>query len=110
MLFFSCKKSSNTVVPDPENPGPVTENPDKFPRITDEELLTKVQQQTFKYFYDFGHPQSGMARERNTSGDLVTSGGTGFGVMALITGINRGFITRGEGLARIQKIVGYLKT
>lgn len=83
---------------------------DKFPRITDDELLTKIQQQTFKYFYDFGHPQSGMARERNTSGDIVTSGGSGFGVMALITGIHRNFITRSEGLTRIQKIVSFLKT
>jgi hypothetical protein len=83
---------------------------DKFPRITDDELLTRIQQQTFKYFYDFGHPQSGMARERNTSGDVVTSGGTGFGVMALITGVHRNFISRAEGLARVQKIVSFLKT
>lgn len=82
---------------------------DKFPRITDEELLTKVQQQTFKYFWDFAHPTSGLARERNTSNDVVTSGGSGFGVMAIITGIHRNFITRAEGLARLQKIVGFLK-
>src|SRR5690606_19464742 len=42
---------------------------DKFPRISDEELLTLVQKQTFKYFYDFGHPVSGLARERSTSGN-----------------------------------------
>lgn len=83
---------------------------DKFPRITDDELLTKIQQQTFKYFYDFGHPQSGMARERNSSGDIVTSGGTGFGVMALVTGVSRNFITRTEGLKRVQKIITFLKT
>lgn len=82
---------------------------DKFPQITDEELLTKVQERTFKYFYDFGHPTSGLARERNTSGDIVTTGGTGFGVMALIVGVHRNFITRTEGLARMQKIVGFLK-
>jgi hypothetical protein len=86
------------------------DNSDKFAIISDDLLLTKVQQQTFKYFYDFGHPVSGMARERNTSGNLVTSGGTGFGVMALITGISRSFITRNEGLDRIRKIVGFLKT
>ena len=86
------------------------DNSDKFAVISDDELLTKVQQQTFKYFYDFGHPTSGMARERNTSGNLVTSGGTGFGVMALITGINRNFITKTEGLERVRKIVGFLKT
>ena len=81
----------------------------KFPTITDAQLLDKVQQQTFKYFWDFGHPVSGLARERNTSGDLVTSGGSGFGVMAIITGINRNFVTRADGLARMQKIVGFLK-
>ena len=82
---------------------------DKFPRITDEELLTKIQQQTFKFFWDFGHPISGLARERNTSGETVTSGGSGFGIMAIPVGISRNFITRAEGLTRMQKIVGFLK-
>ena len=40
---------------------------DKFERIPDEDLLTLVQKQTFKYFWDFGHEYSGMARERTTS-------------------------------------------
>ena len=82
---------------------------DKFPIISDDALLTLVQQQTFKYFWDFGHPVSGLARERNTSGELVTSGGSGFGVMAIITGIHRNFITRAQGLARIQTMVSFLK-
>ncbi len=82
---------------------------DKFPRISDNELLDLVQRQTLKYFYEFGHPVSGLARERNTSGDLVTSGGSGFGIMALVVGMHRQFITRAEGLARLQKIVGFLK-
>ncbi|RXK62262.1 beta-glucosidase [Lacibacter luteus] len=82
----------------------------KFPAITDDELLTKVQQQTFKYFWDFAHATSGLARERNTSGDLVTSGGSGFGAMAIVTGINRNFITRAQGLQRMQTIVEFLKT
>ncbi|MGB8191691.1 MAG: glucoamylase family protein [Chitinophagaceae bacterium] len=82
----------------------------KFPAITDDALLTLVQRQHFKYFWDFGHPTSGLARERNTSGDLVTSGGSGFGIMAIVTGIHRQFITRAEGLARIQKITTFLKT
>ncbi len=82
---------------------------DKFPRISDDELLTLVQERTFKYFWDFGHPISGMARERNTSGDLVTTGGTGFGVMSIIVGIERNFITKTQGLARINTIVDFLK-
>lgn len=82
----------------------------KFPTITDEELLTLVQQQTFKYFWDFAHPASGMARERNSSGDLVTSGGSGFGIMAIIVGIERGFITRQQGVDRLDKILDFLET
>ncbi|MFZ4056612.1 MAG: glucoamylase family protein [Ferruginibacter sp.] len=81
----------------------------KYPTITDEALLTLTQQQTFKYFWDFGHPVSGMARERNTSGDLVTSGGTGFGIMAIVTGVSRNFITRTQGLNRLQTITSFLK-
>ena len=81
----------------------------KFPVLTDDELLTLVQRQTFKYFWDFAHPTSGLARERNTSGEVVTSGGSGFGIMAIVTGISRNFISRSDGLARLQKIVGFLK-
>ncbi|HEY9002244.1 MAG TPA: glucoamylase family protein [Mucilaginibacter sp.] len=82
----------------------------KFPIISDNALLDLVQKQTFKYFWDFGHPTSGLARERNTSGDVVTTGGSGFGIMAIVAAINRQFITRADGLARMQKIVGFLKT
>lgn len=81
----------------------------KFPTISDDSLLTLVQRQTFRYFWDFGHPVSGLSRERNTSGDIVTSGGSGFGVMAMLVGIHRGFITRGQGLDRLKTIVGFLK-
>ncbi|MFD2919067.1 glucoamylase family protein [Terrimonas rubra] len=81
----------------------------KFPAISNDALLTKVQEQTFKYFWDFAHPVSGLARERNTSGETVTSGGSGFGIMAIPVGIERGFISRADGLARMQKITGFLK-
>ena len=83
---------------------------DKFPRISDDELLTLIQRQTLKYFYDFGHPISGMARERNTSGDIVTTGGTGFGIMGMVVGVHRNFISKTDALTRIQKIVSFLKT
>ena len=82
---------------------------DKFPRVSDSALLDIIQKQTFKYFWDFGHPVSGMARERNTSGDVVTSGGTGFAVMSIIAAINRNFISKSQGLARIDTIVNFLK-
>ena len=83
---------------------------DKFPLLSDNALLDKIQQQTFKYFWDFGHPVSGMARERNSSGETVTTGGTGFGIMAIVTAVNRGFITRTEGRDRVLKITNFLTT
>ena len=81
---------------------------DKFPRITDSALLDLVESQTFQYFWGFGHPVCGMARERNTSGDVVTTGGSGFGIMAMLAAIQRGFITRGQGLGRIDTIVNFI--
>src|SRR6202040_3738129 len=77
---------------------------DKFPHLTDSALLTLVQQQTFKYFRDLGNPVSGLARER-ASGDVVTTGGSGFGIMAFLVGIQRNFITRTDALARITTMV-----
>lgn len=82
----------------------------KFPVITDSALLTLVEQQTFKYFWDFGHPTSGLARERNTSGDVVTTGGSGFGIMAMLVAANRNFITKADALNRINTIVNFLST
>ena len=81
----------------------------KFPLLSDSALLDLVQKQTFRYFWDFAHPVSGLARERNSSGNLVTTGGSGFGIMAIVVAVNRQFITRAEGLARMQKIVDFLK-
>jgi len=82
---------------------------DKYPILPDEELLTLVQKNTFRYFWDFGHPVSGMARERSTSGDIVTTGGTGFGVMAMIVAAERGFIERKEAADRVLQISRFLK-
>jgi hypothetical protein len=81
---------------------------DKFPILTDNQLLDKVQQETFKYFWDFGHPVSGMARERASSAETVTTGGTGFGIMAMVAAVDRGFITRVEGRDRVLKITNFL--
>ena len=85
--------------------------------ISDDSLLTLVQYQTFQYFWDGAEPNSGMARERyhvdgvypQNDMHVVTTGGTGFGLMAILVGIERGFITRGQGLERFQKIVNFLE-
>lgn len=81
---------------------------DKFLLISDNQLLDTVQRRTFRYFWEFGHAVSGMARERNSSGDVVTTGGTGFGIMSIVAAVNRNFITRTEGRDRILKITNFL--
>ncbi|NVO84063.1 glucoamylase family protein [Hymenobacter terrestris] len=86
----------------------------KRPRnLTDEQLLDLVQRQTFRYFWDFGHPVSGMARERSNvsfdyGSEVVTTGGTGFGLMAIIVAAERGWITREQAAERTLKIVNFL--
>ena len=83
---------------------------DKFPRISDEELLDLVQRTTFKYFWDYAHPVSGLARERYGSDDTVTSGGSGFGIMCLPVGVERGFVSREEAAARLRTILDFLSS
>lgn len=82
-------------------------------KLTDEALLDLVQKQTLRYFWDFGHPTSGLARERSNTTfgyghETCTSGGTGFGVMAIIVGAERKWIGREEAAARVQKIANFL--
>ena len=81
--------------------------------LTDDQLLDLVQKQTFRYFWDFAHPISGMARERSNvafeyGNEVVTTGGTGFGIMATIVASERKFITREQAAARTKKIVDFL--
>jgi len=81
--------------------------------LSDTALLTLVQKQTFKYFWDFAHPVSGMARERSNPAygygdEVVTTGGTGFGVMAVIVATQRGWITRDSAARHLLKMVAFL--
>ncbi|MCB9292134.1 MAG: beta-glucosidase [Lewinellaceae bacterium] len=84
---------------------------------SDEALLDRVQQETFNYFWEGGEPVSGAARERihedgiypHDDADIVTSGGTGFGIMATVAAIERGFITRKAGRKRLQHLAEWLK-
>ena len=80
----------------------------KFPIISDDSLLTLVQKKTFDYFWSYAHPVSGLARERLNSDETVTFGGSGFGIMGIPVAIERGFITRAQGLERMNKIVNFL--
>ncbi|MBV9887115.1 MAG: hypothetical protein JO119_11255, partial [Acidobacteria bacterium] len=89
----------------PSNPASATTR-----AFTDDELLTMLQEECFRYYYEGAHPDSGTMLE-NIPGDdrIVATGASGFGIMALIVGVDRHFITREEGLARMQKIVAFLE-
>ncbi|MBS7565747.1 beta-glucosidase [Mucilaginibacter sp. Bleaf8] len=84
--------------------------------LTDNQLLDVVEKQTFQYFWDGAEPVSGAARERyhvdgeypENDKNVVATGATGFGVMAIVAGIDRHYITRQAGFKRLQKIVNFL--
>ncbi len=81
--------------------------------LSDSALLDLVQRQTFRYFWDFAHPVSGMARERSNTDagyghETVTTGGTGFGIMAVIVAAERGWITRDTAARFMRKMVNFL--
>lgn len=78
--------------------------------LTDAEFLDRTQESAFRFFWDHGHPVSGLSRERTTSGEVCTSGGTGMGVMAMIMAADRGFVSRNDARARVQQIVTFLRT
>lgn len=78
--------------------------------MTDDELLTSVERATFRYFWDFGHPVSGLTRSRTGAANRCTIGGTGFGLLAIMIGTDRGFVTREHAAARITKILRFLAT
>lgn len=76
--------------------------------MTDDEFLDMTQRATFRYFWDYAHPVSGLARERLGSDETVTTGGSGFGIMAILVGVERGFTSRELAKKRIIKILTFL--
>ncbi len=81
--------------------------------LTDTALLELVQKQTFRYFWDFAHPVSGLSRERSNiaydyGDEVVTTGGSGFGVMAIIVAAERGWIGRDTAAKQLLKMVKFL--
>lgn len=79
--------------------------------FTDDQLIDMVQRYTTRYFFDLAHPDCGMARERSNDnhGDIVTTGGTGFGIMALVAGAQRNYFPREQAMNKIDQIVSFLE-
>ncbi|MBC8034451.1 MAG: beta-glucosidase [Chitinophagaceae bacterium] len=89
-------------------------NASERPRgLSDSALFHLVQRQTFSYFWQFAHPVSGMARERSNVAydygqEVVTTGGTGFGVMAIVVAAERGWITRDTAAKHLLRMMKFL--
>lgn len=77
--------------------------------MTDEELLDMIQEAHFRYYWDGAEPNSGLALE-NIPGNpsMIATGASGFGMMAIIAGVKRGFITREQAVQRFLKITDFL--
>lgn len=114
LTLLSCGSDDYTYTPI-DFPDGIDET-DTEPTLSDEELLNLTQKETFKYFWNFAESNSGAAKERyhptnpSLNQNVITTGGTGFGLMAILVGIERGFISRDEGYNRILKIVSFLET
>ncbi len=89
-------------------------NPINRPKnLSDSALLELVQKQTFRYFWDFAHPVSGMSRERSNASfgygnEVVTTGGTGFGIMSVLVAAERKWITRDTAAKFLLRMVKFL--
>jgi hypothetical protein len=117
-FFYSLLLAVSTAVFSCNKPKSNTPNIGTKDSLSEDSLLNLVQYQTFQYFWEGAEPVSGMACERvhldniypQNDKNVVTSGGSGFGLMAIIVGIERGFITREEGMERYEKIIDFLET
>lgn len=110
LFLFACSNDSNS---EPFNP--TDDGPEPEPTLTDQEIMDLTQQETFKYFWNYAQADSKAARERyhpsNPSQDqnTVATGGSGFGLMAILVGIERGYVTRAEAVARLQTILTFFE-
>ncbi|PQV51423.1 hypothetical protein CLV33_101346 [Jejuia pallidilutea] len=108
LIFFNCKNNKQN-----DNSLEGTTQV----ALSDDTLLDKIQKQTFNYFWDGAEPNSGLAPERihldniypTSPKHTVTTGGTGFGMMAILVGVKRGFITREQAFNRFVKMIDFLE-
>jgi hypothetical protein len=95
-------------------PGDTSSNR-KMSFASDDEFLTYIQRQYFRYVWDAALPNSGLSRVRMVAEEpdrdknTITVGSSGFGITGIIVGIERGFVSRKEGVARLGKIADFLE-
>ena len=82
--------------------------------LPDDALLEALQKQTFRFFWEGAEPVSGLARDRNrqagdTADNLVAVGGAGFGLMALVVAVTRGWVSRAHAVERLSRMLDALE-
>jgi hypothetical protein len=113
-LMFSCGDDNGPGYQEPYDPNAENE-PETITPLSDEAMMDLVQKETFKYFWDFANTNSGGAKERyhpnepTLNANVVTTGGTGFGLMSILVGIERNYVTRAEAVSRLNKMLNFLE-
>jgi len=78
--------------------------------MTDDQLLTMIQKACFRYYWEGAEKNSGLAKEDIPGRtNMIAAGASGFGIMALIVGTERKFITRQQSVERFLKITSFLQ-
>ena len=106
VVVISCDNPNN-IDPPPADVGFVPN--EIIETIPFEDLLELTQEKTFKYFWDFADPISGLAREDSSRPNIITMGGSGFGIAAFPVGVERGWITRDDAVNRMETILSFLE-
>jgi hypothetical protein len=97
-------RTSSLLESPPSSPATASTHP-----MTDDELLTMVQEASFRYYWEAAEPHSGMTRESQPGGDdIIALGASGFGIMATTVAADRGFITHQQAIERLLQITGFL--
>jgi hypothetical protein len=133
LAFFLCWNSFSQKTTKPEGYPNAIKPVGIIKGLSDSQLLDVVQRQTFRFFWHFAHPVSGLARERDNTvkaeyywdyineaydepnfskgtfgPEACAIGGTGFGILSTLVAVQRGWIGRDTALKRLVKIVDFL--
>ena len=120
VFLLGCSDDSGPGYQEPYDPNTGSTDDDggeTVEPLSDEELMDLVQETTFNYFWDFAEDNSGLARERSQDdayggqgADIITTGGSGFGLASYPAAVQRDWISREEALNRLEKILDFLET
>ena len=71
------------------------------PFASDDAFLDYVQQANFDYFWYAANPANGLVPDRSATGSACSIAAVGFGLTAIGIGIDHGWISRTQGVARV---------